>query len=184
MPIPRFIHGTRTSWTTNESKECLPAVNQTIRHQPSMQPDHQPDPDTDDDRHRTIREMCDEFDVTPRTLRFYEARNLLSPARQGQHRLYGRRERVRLNLILQAKRFGFSLEQIGELLELYDPSSDNRKQIAATLTAARQRLAEMRHQKAELAEAITELASKIAAAEACNPALRMAAPDSGQTRPS
>ena len=66
----------------------------------------------------TIREMCDAFDVTPRALRFYEAKELLFPMRQGQKRLYSRRDRARLKLILRGKRFGFSLEDIRQLLDL------------------------------------------------------------------
>ncbi len=68
----------------------------------------------------TIREMCDAFDVTPRTLRFYEAKELLFPIREGQKRLFTRRDRARLKLILRGKRFGFSLEEIRQLLDLYD----------------------------------------------------------------
>lgn len=120
---------------------------------------------TSDDDALTIRQMCDCHDVTPRALRFYESRALLAPRRIGQQRLYGRRERARLHLILQGKRFGFSLEQIRHLLELYDPSTDNRAQIAATLEAARARLADMRRQSLELAAATDELAARIAAME-------------------
>lgn len=119
-----------------------------------------------DDAVLTIRQMCDSFDVTARALRFYEARELITPVRQGQNRLYTRRERARLHLILQGKRFGFSLEQIRQLLELYDPSTANRAQIAATLDTARDRLADMRRQRDELGEAIAELASRIEAGEA------------------
>ncbi|MGA1180756.1 MAG: MerR family transcriptional regulator, partial [Marivivens sp.] len=60
----------------------------------------------------TIREMCEAFDVTPRTLRFYEAKELIFPFRDGQKRLYSKRDRARLKLILRGKRFGFSLEEI------------------------------------------------------------------------
>ena len=60
----------------------------------------------------TIRQMCDAFDVTPRTLRFYEAKELLFPIREGQKRLFTKRDRARLKLILRGKRFGFSLEEI------------------------------------------------------------------------
>ncbi len=80
-----------------------------------------------------IRTMCEEFGVTARTLRFYEARGLIAPQRRGQTRIYGRRDRARLALILQGKRFGFSLDQLGELLALYDPASDNRVHRASTL---------------------------------------------------
>ncbi|MFV0293903.1 MAG: MerR family transcriptional regulator [Paracoccus sp. (in: a-proteobacteria)] len=113
----------------------------------------------------TIRQMCDAFDVTPRTLRFYESRELISPSRNGQHRLYNRRDRARLTLILQGKRFGFSLEDIRQLLELYDPRENNVTQLAATLLAARERLADMIHQQEELQSAITELKDKIRTTE-------------------
>ena len=109
----------------------------------------------------TIRQMCEAFGVTPRTLRFYEARELIFPERRGQHRHYDRRDRARLTLILQGKRFGFSLEQIRQLLELYEPGG-NTAQIAATLAAARARLADMEAQSAELRGAIVELRQQIA----------------------
>ena len=67
----------------------------------------------------SIRELCDAYDVTPRTLRFYEAKELLFPIREGQKRLFTKRDRARLKLILRGKRFGFSLEQIRQLLDLY-----------------------------------------------------------------
>ena len=112
-----------------------------------------------------IGRMCDEFGVTARALRFYESRGLITPIRRGQSRLYTRRDRARLTLILRGKRFGFSLEQIGELLALYDPASGNRAQRAATLAAARERLADLRAQAAAIDAAITDLAAHIRAAE-------------------
>jgi DNA-binding transcriptional MerR regulator len=114
----------------------------------------------------TIRQMCDAFDVTPRTLRFYEARELIFPERRGQHRLYDRRDRARLTLILRGKRFGFSLEQIRQLLELYEPGGANRAQVAATIQVARDRLSDMERQYAELSEAIADLKSQLTEAEA------------------
>ncbi len=110
----------------------------------------------------TIRQMCDAFDVTPRTLRFYEARELLLPLRRGQHRLYNRTDRARLKLILRGKRFGFSLEQIRQLLELYDPAERNITQTEAILVTARERLADMERQHAELGGAIVDLRQQIA----------------------
>ncbi|AUM73452.1 MerR family transcriptional regulator [Paracoccus jeotgali] len=118
------------------------------------------------DEYLTIREMCDAFDVTPRTLRFYEARELLAPLRRGQHRLYNRRDRGRLTLILQGKRFGFSLEDMRQLLELYDPRENNVTQLAATIAASRERLADMQRQQEELSAAIGELRDRIGDAEA------------------
>lgn len=114
----------------------------------------------------SIRQMCDAFDVTPRTLRFYEARELIFPLRRGQLRLYSRADRARLKLILRGKRFGFSLEQIRQLLELYDPAERNITQTAATIATARERLGDMERQHAELGIAITELRAQIDDGEA------------------
>ena len=110
----------------------------------------------------TIREMCDAFDVTPRALRFYEAKELLFPMRQGQKRLYSRRDRARLKLILRGKRFGFSLEDIRQLLDLYDVDDTHETQLAETLDAARKRLADMEQQRDELDQAIVELDEMVA----------------------
>ncbi|MDO5605630.1 MAG: MerR family DNA-binding transcriptional regulator [Paracoccus sp. (in: a-proteobacteria)] len=117
------------------------------------------------DEPMTIRQMCNTFEVTARTLRFYEARELIAPERRGQHRLYDRRDRARLTLILQGKRFGFSLEEIRQLLELYDPRENNVTQLAATLDAGRLRLADMIRQQQELGQAIEELTRQIAEVE-------------------
>lgn len=105
----------------------------------------------------TIRQMCEAFDVTPRTLRFYEAKELLSPIRQGQRRLFTRRDRARLKLILRGKRFGFSLEELRQLLDLYDKGDQQHTQIASAYEVAKARLAEMETQRDELEAAISEL---------------------------
>ena len=105
----------------------------------------------------TIRQMCDAYHVTPRTLRFYESRELLSPIRQGQRRLFTRRDRARLKLILRGKRFGFSLEELRKLLDLYDRGDQQHSQIAAAYEVARDRLADMERQRAELDTAIADL---------------------------
>ncbi|QOL83038.1 MerR family DNA-binding protein [Pseudooceanicola spongiae] len=105
----------------------------------------------------TIRAMCDDYDVTPRTLRFYEAKELLFPIREGQKRLFTRRDRARLKLILRGKRFGFSLEEIRQLLDLYDMGDQQQTQLARTYGVAKDRLQIMEAQRAELDTAITEL---------------------------
>lgn len=110
----------------------------------------------------TIREMCDAFDVTPRTLRFYESKELLYPIRDGQKRLFTRRDRGRLKLILRGKRFGFSLEDIRQLLDLYSLDDQQQTQLRRTLEVAERRLDEMRGQRDELEQTITELAEQIA----------------------
>ncbi len=109
-----------------------------------------------------IREMCDAFDVTPRTLRFYEAKELLFPIRQGQRRLFTKRDRARLKLILRGKRFGFSLEEIRLLLDLYHMDDGQEAQLSKTYVLAEQHLADMEAQKAELEEAIGELKEQMA----------------------
>ena len=109
------------------------------------------------DETMTIRQMCDAFDVTPRTLRFYEARELLSPVRQGQRRLFTRRDRARLTLILRGKRFGFSLEEMRQILDLYDTGDRQHSQIARACEVARARVDAMEAQRAALDAAIADL---------------------------
>ncbi len=114
----------------------------------------------------TIREMCDAYDVTPRTLRFYEAKELLTPIRMGTRRLFTRRDRARLALILRGKRFGFSLEDIRQTLDLYDRDNGQTAQRQKAYELALKRLAEMEAQRAELDLAITELKAELADAKA------------------
>lgn len=109
----------------------------------------------------SIREMCEAFDVTPRTLRFYEQKELLFPMRDGQKRLFTRRDRGRLKLILRGKRFGFALEEIRQLLDLYDRGDQQEEQLKRTYDIARDRLAQMEQQRDELNEAITELRGQL-----------------------
>ncbi len=109
----------------------------------------------------TIREMCEAYDVTPRTLRFYEAKELLFPIRDGQKRLFTRRDRARLTLILRGKRFGFSLEELRQLLDLYELDDQQETQLRRTYEVAKKHLAEMESQKADLEAAIDELKQQI-----------------------
>ena len=114
----------------------------------------------------TIGEMCKSFDVTPRTLRFYEAKELLFPVREGQKRLFTRRDQARLKLILRGKRFGFSLEEIRQLLNMYDRQDRGNAQLAEVFQRAQERLAAMVDQRDELTEAIDDLRKQIAWGEA------------------
>jgi len=114
-----------------------------------------------DDELMTIRQMCDAFGVTPRTLRFYEAKELIFPLREGQKRFYTRRDRGRLKLILRGKRFGFALEEMRQLLNLYDRGDAQEEQLKRTYEAARERLAQMERQRDELNEAIDELREQL-----------------------
>lgn len=109
----------------------------------------------------TIREMCDAFDVTPRTLRFYESKELLFPKRDGQKRLFTKRDRARLKLILRGKRFGFSLEEIRQLLDLYHVGDQQYTQMNRTLEIAHDRLNDLISQRDELDSAIDDLREQI-----------------------
>ncbi|HSG36884.1 MAG TPA: MerR family DNA-binding transcriptional regulator [Paracoccaceae bacterium] len=109
----------------------------------------------------TIRDMCVAFDVTPRTLRFYESKELIFPLRDGQKRLYSKRDRARLKLILRGKRFGFSLEEIRQLLDLYHMGDSQQTQLQRTYETALAHLQAMEAQRDELNEAIEELRDQI-----------------------
>jgi DNA-binding transcriptional MerR regulator len=109
----------------------------------------------------TIRQMCDAFDVTPRTLRFYEAKELLFPIREGQKRLFTRRDRARLKLILRGKRFGFALEEIRQLLNLYDVGDQQLTQYQRTYEIGQKHLEDMQRQRDELDEAIADLKAQL-----------------------
>ncbi|MHA3913223.1 MerR family transcriptional regulator [Halovulum sp. GXIMD14793] len=113
------------------------------------------------DENYTIGRMCKEFDVTPRTLRFYEAKELLFPIREGQKRLFTRRDRARLKLILRGKRFGFALEEIRQLLNLYDIDDQQVTQLSRTYDVAQKHLASMVSQREELGQAITDLKDQL-----------------------
>ncbi len=109
----------------------------------------------------TIREMSDAFQITPRTLRFYESKELLFPVRDGQKRLFTKRDRARLKLILRGKRFGFSLEEIRQLLEMYDVSDPEQTQLKETYAIAQKHLCELKHKRDEMDEVIADLEEQI-----------------------
>lgn len=111
----------------------------------------------DRDRTYSITELCKEFDVTPRTLRFYEQKGLLSPARRGWTRLFSYRDRARLKLILRGKRVGFSLEEIKEMLDLYNLRDGQLTQLRVASTKMRERLSALQTQRVELEHAIEDL---------------------------
>ncbi len=114
------------------------------------------------DQLMTIREMCDAFDVTPRTLRFYESKELIFPIREGTRRLFTNKDRARLKLILRGKRFGISLEDIRQILDLYDRSNRNVPQVTRAIELGKERLADMERQREELGIAIKGLREQLA----------------------
>ena len=113
----------------------------------------------------TITDLAAEFAITPRTLRFYEDKGLLRPARQGNARIYGRRDRARLRLILRGKRLGFSLAEIQEMLDLYDLGDGQVTQKRTLLARSRQRIAALQDQRQDIDDVINELADVCQAIE-------------------
>ena len=104
----------------------------------------------------SFKDMCARFDVTPRTLRYYEYIELLAPRKDGRARWYGAREVARMTLILRGRRFGFSLEEIRQWLTLYDRKS-TREQYAVWIDLANRRLGELEAERAALDATIADL---------------------------
>ncbi|MFP6794263.1 MAG: MerR family DNA-binding transcriptional regulator [Pseudomonadales bacterium] len=105
----------------------------------------------------SIRELSQEFDVTTRTLRFYEEKGLLSPTRSGQNRAYSAADRARLILILRGKTLGLSLEQSTDLIAMYDPASNNKRQLETLIEKIQSRRHQLEVQKHELERMIVDL---------------------------
>lgn len=104
----------------------------------------------------SFKEMCAKFDVTPRTLRYYEYIELLSPEKDGRARWYGSREVARMTLILRGRRFGFSLEEIRQWLLIYRKDG-TRPQLEAWIALADRQLTELDRQRTELTQSIEDL---------------------------
>jgi DNA-binding transcriptional MerR regulator len=104
----------------------------------------------------SFKEMCAKFEVTPRTLRYYEYIELLRPEKEGRARFYGAREVARMTLILRGRRFGFSLEEIRQWLEIYETKGTSAQMQAMVALADRQ-LAELHRQRDDLDAAIADL---------------------------
>jgi DNA-binding transcriptional MerR regulator len=105
----------------------------------------------------TIGDLSREFGITPRALRFFEEQGLIAPARRGQQRLYGARERARLRLILRGKRLGFSLKDIADILDLYRAPAGEAGQIAYLLEKIRARREELLEKRRDLDAALADL---------------------------
>ena len=113
-----------------------------------------------DDKHSElfgVTELCNAFDVTPRTLRFYEDKGLLSPRRINGTRVYSRRDRARLKIVLLCKRVGFSLTEIKGMLDLYDLRDGQVAQLKVALDRFHERIANLERQKKEIEQALMEL---------------------------
>ncbi len=110
------------------------------------------------DQRLSFKEMCTRFDVTPRTLRYYEYIELLKPDREGRARFYGPRDRARMKLILRGRKFGFSLEDIRQWLLIYEKEGTTA-QMKAWITLADAQLGELAEQRKQLDQAMAELQS-------------------------
>lgn len=108
------------------------------------------------DKKLSLKEMCALFDVTPRTMRYYEYIELISPEKQGRTRLYGAKERARMTLILRGRKVGFSLEEVRQWLELYEKDPTQRIQMEDLLRRTTEQAEELGARMAELKEAIRE----------------------------
>ena len=104
----------------------------------------------------TFKEMCARFEVTPRTLRYYEYIELLQPERDGRSRFYSTKECARMTLILRGRRFGIKLEEIRQWLQIYE-NEGTQAQREAFIEMADRQLIELEEQKTQLDEAISEL---------------------------
>lgn len=113
----------------------------------------------------TITELAREFGVSLRALRFYEDKGLLAPMRRGQTRIYSRRDRARLILILRGKRVGFSLADIREMLDLYDTEEGHEAQLRVSLDKFRRRIEILERQRQDIDGAIDELKHSCAKVE-------------------
>ena len=119
---------------------------------------------TDDAKHQdhsakaySMTQLCDEFGLTPRALRFYEQRKLLAPLRRGATRVFTHRDRARLQLVLRGKRFGFTLTEIREMLDMYDAPGGKEQQLRTALPRLQLQLKELQKEHEELGQVLVEL---------------------------
>jgi DNA-binding transcriptional MerR regulator len=121
----------------------------------------QPTNGAPEDQLARIGDLAKTYGVTLRTLRFYEDKGLLNPKREGNTRLYTRRDIARLKLILLGRKVGFTLREVKQMIDLYDPKGTNVKQLRVTLDKSEKQMTRLQKQRSALDEAISELAGTI-----------------------
>lgn len=124
----------------------------------------------------TISELASEFGITPRTIRFYEEKGLVTPAREGSRRVFSPADRVRIKLILRGRRIGLSLRECVDVIDLYEPGTDNREQLHSLLERVAQRRRKLLRQRADLDAMLAGLDD---IQSVCETALQNNSPDSG-----
>lgn len=112
-----------------------------------------------------IADLASEFGVTTRTIRFYEDKNLITPERRGQRRVYHARDKVRLQLIMRGKRLGFSLDEIRAMIDLYDADPTEISQLQLFLDKLRERKAQLAAQREDIELVLAEIADREAQCE-------------------
>lgn len=105
----------------------------------------------------TISELAREFDITPRTIRFYEDQGIVSPGREGRNRVYSPRDRTRLKLALRGKRLGLQLSEIRTLIDMYDSPSDNAMQLQQYLDVLAKHRASLEQQRRDIEDTLAEI---------------------------
>lgn len=116
-----------------------------------------PEPKPVEPNEYSISELAREFDVTPRTIRFYEAEGLLAPRREGQRRIYTQRDRTRLKLTLRGKRLGLALSEIREIVDMYDTGRDERPQLERFLAVLEAHKRQLEQQRLDIEAQLSEI---------------------------
>ncbi|MFM4702188.1 MerR family transcriptional regulator [Aeromonas bivalvium] len=127
----------------------------------------------------SISELAQEFDITARTIRYYEDEGLISPTREGQNRIYSHKDKIRLKLTLRGKRLGFSLAEIRELFDMYDTDRSSRTQLLSMVQLIEAKREALRQQQEDIQMVLAELE---AAERRCSGALDLLAARDGQPR--